>query len=117
MSPKQIFRLLKEAFQAWNQDNSARLAAALAYYTILSIAPLLILVIAIASLIFDRASVRQQLMAQIQSLVGANGAEFFQTVIDNANQPGQSSGWAARSQPFCFLWEVGDRYWVSGIGC
>lgn len=95
MSPKQIFRLLKEAFQAWNQDNAARLAAALAYYTVFSIAPLLILVIAIAGLVFDQASVRQQLMEQIQSLVGADGAEFLRTVLDNANQPGQSSGWVA----------------------
>ena len=95
MSPKQVWRLIKEAFQAWSQDNASRLAAALAYYTIFSIAPLLILVIAIAGLFFDSAAVRDQLMEQVQSLVGGSGADFVQTVLDNANRPGENSGWLA----------------------
>jgi membrane protein len=95
MSPKQVWRLLKSAFQAWNQDKASRLAAALAYYTIFSIAPLLILVIAIAGFFFDTNAVRGQLMGQIESLVGNNGAEFLRTALDNANRPGQNSGWIA----------------------
>lgn len=95
MSPKQIWRLLKQAFQAWNQDKASRLAAALAYYTIFSIAPLLILVIAIASLFFDSAAVREQIMGQMQSLIGGNSADFVKTVLDNANRPGGESGWVA----------------------
>lgn len=95
MSPKQVWRLLKAAFQGWNDDNASRLAAALAYYTIFSIAPLLILVIAIAGLFFDSAAVRDQLMGQIQSLVGSDGADFLRTALDNANRPGQNSGWIA----------------------
>lgn len=95
MSPKQVWRLLKSAFQAWNQDNASRLAAALAYYTIFSIAPLLILVIAIASLFFDSAAVREQIMGQMQSLIGGNSADFVTTVLDNANRPGGESGWVA----------------------
>jgi len=92
MGPKQIWRLLKDTFKEWNEDNASLLAAALAYYTVFSIAPLLILVIAIAGLFFDSADVRQQLIGQIQSLVGNSGAEFLQTVLDNANRPGESSG-------------------------
>ena len=95
MSPKQIWRVIKSAVDEWNKDNAARLAAALAYYTIFSIAPLLILVIAIASLFFDSAAVRDQLMAQIQSLVGVDGADFLRSVLDNANRPGEQSGWVA----------------------
>jgi membrane protein len=95
MSPKQVWRVLKEAVGEWNRDNAARLAAALAYYTIFSIAPLLILVIAIAGLFFDAATVREQLMSQIQSLVGADGAAFLRSVLDNANRPGEQSGWVA----------------------
>ncbi len=95
MSPKQLWRLLKSAFQAWNQDKASRLAAALAYYTIFSIAPLLILVIAIAGLFFDATAVREQLMGQVQSLVGSDGADFLRTALDNANRPGQTSGWIA----------------------
>lgn len=92
MSPKQVWRLIKDAFQEWNSDNASRLAAALAYYTIFSIAPLLILVIAIASLFFDSGTVREQMTGQIQSLLGVSGAEFITTVLDNANRPGESSG-------------------------
>jgi membrane protein len=95
MSPKQIWRVLKESFGEWNRDNASRLAAALAYYTIFSIAPLLILVIAIAGLFFDATSVREQLMGQIQALVGTDGADFLRLVLDNANQPGEQSGWVA----------------------
>jgi membrane protein len=95
MSPNQVWRSLKDAFQEWNEDNASRLAAALAYYTVFSIAPLLILVIAIAGLFFDSAEVRQQLIGQMQSLVGDSGAEFLQTALDNANRPGGNSGWFA----------------------
>jgi membrane protein len=95
MSPKQVWRMLKSAFQEWNKDKAPRLAAALAYYTIFSIAPLLILVIAIAGFFFDTAAVRGQLMGQIESLVGSNGADFLRTALDNANRPGESSGWIA----------------------
>jgi len=95
MSPKQVWRMLKTAFQEWNQDKAARLAAALAYYTLFSIAPLLILVIAIAGLFFDSAAVREQIMSQVQSLIGGSGAEFVSTALDNANRPGGNSGWIA----------------------
>jgi len=92
VSPKQIWRMLKTAFQEWNEDKAARLAAALAYYTLFSLAPLLILVIAIAGLFFDSVTVREQIMNQVQSLVGGSSADFVRTVLDNANRPGDNSG-------------------------
>lgn len=95
MSPKQVWRLLKQAFQEWNQDKASQLAAALAYYTLFSLAPLLILAIAIASLFFDNDAVRAQLMGQVESLMGGASADFVRTVLDNANRPGESSGWVA----------------------
>lgn len=95
MSPKQVWRLLKAAFQQWNRDKASRLAASLAYYTLFSLAPLLILVIAIASLFFDSSAVRDQLMEQIESLIGGTSADFVRTVLENANRPGGDSGWVA----------------------
>lgn len=95
MSLKQVWRLLKQAFQEWNQDKASQLAAALAYYTLFSLAPLLILAIAIASLFFDNGAVRDQLMGQVESLMGGASADFVRTVLDNANRPGESSGWVA----------------------
>lgn len=95
MSPKQVLRLLKQAFQAWNRDQASQLAAALAYYTLFSLAPLLILAIAIASLFFDNVAVRDQLMGQVESLMGGASADFVRTVLDNANRPGENTGWVA----------------------
>jgi membrane protein len=92
MSPKQVWRMLKAAFQEWNEDKAARLAAALAYYTLFSLAPLLILVIAIAGLFFDSTAVRQQIMGQVEALIGGTSADFVSTILDNANRPGNNSG-------------------------
>lgn len=95
MSLKTIWRLLKETFDEWNKDKASRLAAALAYYTIFSLAPLLIIVIAIAGAVFGDDAARGQLTGQIQGLVGAEGAEFIESAIQNAGQPGSDTGLVA----------------------
>ena len=71
-----ILRLFKEAFQHWQKDKVSRLAAALAYYTVFSVAPLLILAIAIAGAVFGKSAAECQLMSQLEGLVGyeASGA-------------------------------------------
>ena len=53
---------IKEAFEDWSEDRAARLAAALAYYTIFSLAPLLIVAIAIAGLAFGRDATQEQIV-------------------------------------------------------
>ncbi|WP_346290063.1 YihY/virulence factor BrkB family protein [Sphaerothrix gracilis] len=92
MSFKRLWRLLKETFKEWQEDDASRLAAALAYYTVFSLAPLLILVIAIAGMVFDASAAREQIVNQIQGLVGADGASVIETAIENANRPGSNSG-------------------------
>ncbi|MCG6136874.1 MAG: YihY/virulence factor BrkB family protein [Nostoc sp. LLA-1] len=87
MSSKAMWRLLKETFKEWSEDKVPRLAAALAYYTIFSIAPLLIIVIAVAGAVFGEDAARGEIVNQIQGLVGTDGAEFIETAIQNANQP------------------------------
>ncbi|MEM9809048.1 MAG: YihY/virulence factor BrkB family protein [Cyanobacteria bacterium P01_D01_bin.56] len=91
MGTKRIWRLLQETFREWNNDKASRLAAALAYYTMFSLAPLLVIVIAIAGFFFDQADVQSQLTQQIQGLVGEEGAAFAQTALDNANTPGENT--------------------------
>ena len=68
-----MFSLLKETVHEWSEDNASRLAAALAYYTTFSLAPLLILVIAIAGLIGGQQAAQSQTMAQVQDLLGVQG--------------------------------------------
>ena len=96
-----IKRLIVETWKEWNSDNAPRLGAALAYYTVLSIAPLLVLVIAIAGLVLGEEAARGQLMAQISDLVGREGGEAIQTMVQNASKP--SSGVIASIIGFALL--------------
>ena len=90
MNLKAVWMLLKDTVNEWQADKVPLLAAALAYYTVFSLAPLLIIVIAIAGFVFGPDAARNQLDEQIQGLVGAQGADAIQTMIKNAYQP--SSG-------------------------
>lgn len=87
MKPGDIFSILKQTLQEFGEDKVTRLAAALAYYTIFSLAPLLILSIAIAGALFDRSTAQSQLTAQIQNLMGQSGAELVEQMLENAAQP------------------------------
>lgn len=83
---KDIAAVLKSAFAGWQKDNVSRLSAALAYYTIFSIVPLLVITIAVVGLVFGRQAAEGQIVAQIQSVVGRESAEFIQTTIQVADQ-------------------------------
>lgn len=82
-----IFKLMKEAFIEWQQDKASLLAAALAYYTVFSITPLLVIAIAIAGAVFGREAAQGEIVQQINQLVGQQGAEAIETALKNANQP------------------------------
>ena len=87
MNLKAVWGLLQETFSEWNKDKASRLAAALAYYTVFSLAPLLLIVIAIAGSVFGEEAARGEIVKQIQGLVGQDGAEFIETAIENASKP------------------------------
>ena len=86
-----ILRLFKEAFQQWQQDKVSRLAAALAYYTIFSIAPLLVIAIAIAGAVFGQQAAEGQLISQLEELVGNEAIGAIELALTNASQPGKGS--------------------------
>jgi membrane protein len=73
---KQFFLLLRDAGVAFAQDRASLYAAGLAYYTIFSIAPLLVLLVAVAGLFVDRALAREQLLEFVQILLGSEAADF-----------------------------------------
>jgi membrane protein len=83
-----VWQLLKDTATAWDEDNVARLAASLAYYTLLSIAPLIILAVAVAGLAFGQAAARQHISGELASVVGAGAAEAIQSIAANARTPG-----------------------------
>ena len=82
-----MFKLIKNTIHEWQEDRAPRLAAALAYYTTFSLAPLLILIIAIAGLVGGQQAAQSQVMAQIQDLLGPQGSAFVQGMIESASQP------------------------------
>jgi len=84
MKPRDFASLVAETIKEWQKDQAARLAAALAYYATFSLAPLLVLVLAIAGLVGGRDAAQGLVMAQIQDLVGEEGKEFVQSMIENA---------------------------------
>ena len=88
---KPIFRLLKEAFREWQQDKVSLLAAALAYYTVFSVTPLLVIAIAIAGAVFGEDAAKGEIIQQINNLVGEQGAQVIEIGLANANQPQLSS--------------------------
>ncbi len=79
--------LLKKTGAEWVSDKAPRLGAALAYYTIFSIAPLLIISITISGLVFKHAKAQQQILGQIQSVLGEKGAEAIRSMIEAAQKP------------------------------
>lgn len=87
MNLKAMIGLLKATVADWQEDKASRLAAALAYYTVFSLAPLLVIVIAIAGLVFGQDAAQNQIVGQLQGLMGKEGAAAVQTMIANANKP------------------------------
>lgn len=82
--------LFKLAYQGWKEDRASRLSAALAYYTIFSLAPLLVIVIAIMGLIWEADVVRTQLLNQVQGLVGVEGADFVAGLLTNTGSQAEN---------------------------
>jgi membrane protein len=87
MRLKTGIRLLKDTVQEWNEDNVPMLAAALAYYTVFSLAPLLLIAIAIAGAFLGEEAARGEVVTQLQGIVGKPAADAISALIDNANKP------------------------------
>ncbi len=81
--------LLRAAANAWVDDHAASMGAALAYYTVFSIAPLLLIVISVAGLVFGPDAARGEITAQLQGLLGSGGAQLVEQLIERANRPAQ----------------------------
>jgi membrane protein len=79
--------LFKRAMAGWSEDNASSMGAAVAFYTLLSMAPLLVLVITLAGLFIGRDEAQQLLMSQMSGLLGDTGAQGVQTVLSAAHNP------------------------------
>lgn len=86
-SAEQWWGMVKKSFAAWVDDYAPSMGAALAYYTVFSLAPLLVIVISVAGLIFGPDAVRGALFSEINSLVGADAAVAIQDLLISVSKP------------------------------
>ncbi len=84
LTPSSLWWVLKHALMGWWTDNVPRLGASLAYYTLFALAPILVVAISVAGLVFGADAVRGEVVGQIQGLVGRQGAEAVQSMIQGA---------------------------------
>ena len=84
---KGIFGMIRAAFSDFSQDDCPTQAAALSYYTVFSLPPLLVLIIVLASFIFDPADVQHAIQGQLQGLIGPAGGEAIQSILTHAQRP------------------------------
>ncbi|MDX1416734.1 MAG: YihY/virulence factor BrkB family protein [Candidatus Promineifilaceae bacterium] len=83
--------LITQTVKEWQEDNASRLAAALSYYTIFSLPPLLVISLAIAGRLYDREAIEAQILTQASDLVGQTGSDAIGQILENASDPTLSS--------------------------
>ncbi|MEO7912595.1 MAG: YihY/virulence factor BrkB family protein [Roseiflexaceae bacterium] len=81
MNQTSVVQLLKDTFSEWSEDKVPRLAAALAYYTAFALAPLLLIAISVAGLVFGREAASNQIGQQLSGLLGPSAAESINTMV------------------------------------
>lgn len=117
---RNIWILTKAAASSWVDDYAQSMGAALAYYTMLSIAPFLLIVISLAGMIFGVEAARGEIAAQLEGLMGRQGAEAVQKLLESASKPAESVTAAvfglvlllvAATSVFAELQDSLDRIW------
>lgn len=90
MTVKDLWGLIKSAASGWADDYAQSMGAALAYYTMFSIAPLLLIVISIAGLVFGEDAARGEIFTQLEGMLGAPGALAIQGLLESVRRPAES---------------------------
>jgi len=89
IAPKSLWQLLVQAGKSWIDDYAASMGAAIAYYTVFSLAPLLVIVIAVAGALLGREAVQGLIVAQLSGLIGPDGAKLVQDLVVAASDTGR----------------------------
>lgn len=90
-TPRALLALLKSAASAWVEDRAPSMGAALAYYTLFSMAPLLLIAISVAGEVFGIEAARAEILAQLRALLGDEGAAAVAALLQNVQRSGQST--------------------------
>ena len=91
-----IWPMIKMSVVSWRQDHASSMGGALAYYTLFSIAPVLIIVIAVAGFFFGPEAARGEIVTQLRGLLGDDGAAAVQGLLESASEP---AGGLSRRSP------------------
>lgn len=102
---KDVYSLLKSASFSWYDDNASRLAAALAFYTGISLAPMLVIVLAILGAFYGDEAAQGRLVDEIAKVTDRQAAQFIEMLISNADQPTTAS--------FAGLFSLAVLFWGS----
>ena len=102
-----LWILIKDTFAQWSEDNPFQLAAALAYYTLFSLAPLLLIAIAVAGLVFGREASQSQVIGVTEDLLGVQSARAIQAMIESAGQKPDSGLFATAAGMILLLLGAG----------
>ena len=95
MEIKQTRSLFRQTLSAWSDDYAPSMGAALAYYTMFSIAPLLLIIIAVAGWVFGAEAARGEILAQLDGLMGKEGATMIEGLLKSVSEPDKSATAAA----------------------
>jgi membrane protein len=87
MDLREAWRLARRAVEAWTDDYAPSMGAALSYYALFSIAPLLLIVIGVAGFFFGEQAARGEIFGQLSTLVGADGARAIEGLVASARKP------------------------------
>lgn len=130
-SPRAVYELLRDTVNSWLDDYAPSMGAALAYYTVFSIAPLLLIVISVAGVVFGPDAARGEVVAQLQGLLGPDGAKTIETMLLAVSKPaasaltavlgvfvllvGATTVFAELQSALDRIWRVPERRKTSGI--
>ena len=89
MSLKECWALVKQAATAWVDDHAPSMGAALSYYTVFSLAPMLLIVVAVAGLVFGQDAARGALFGQLSGMMGAEGAKAVEDLLASVSKPSE----------------------------
>ncbi len=99
---KHTLRLFRLTFTAWIDDKATQLGAALAFYSVLSLGPLLLLLVQVGSVLIGRRATESQIMSQLGAFIGSSGLEAVRDILHAASVPHQTS-WVAKGMTFAVL--------------
>lgn len=88
MDSQDLISVVKQTFSEWQEDKVSRLAAALAYFAVFSIPPVLVIAIAIAGMVYGQQAAQQQLLNQLNGVLGEQGLGAIETILQQADRPG-----------------------------